>query len=271
MVNMPQFSAHDYVFQTGHALMGIGSGESQSRNAGFFAGFLYYLAQYDGHPYENKWAALVDGATLWTKIIDEGKFNASLDTSTKFSFGNVRINIRGYGNGSADAPGGQAACQDLLVAHPDIDILTFDCDPAFPGGEVIMAQNGLVPGENVWIACMADGANYGLEKIISGGIIAIAHNSSDQNAYGMASCMRDIFLTRRDMDNIIPNTYTPTVAITLENVYDYYVPGRLIAKGIPFELEDIDDYNARMKIAVEIGDPFYAPGYYISSEEWRKK
>ena len=257
----PEFAEPGYVFQIGHILMGISGGESQSRNAGFYAGFLYKLAEIDGKPYPNKYAAIVDGGLHWQRIIDTGKYNPSTGPE------GWRINTRGYGDGrSADAPGGQAGAQDLLVAHPDIDVLAIDCDPLFPGIEVVMAQNNIVPGKDMFVCANADGINYGMEMIMEGKMVAIANNSSDHNAWAMASCMRDIFLDRRDMNNIIPNSYNPTVAITIHNVDQYYVHGRQIALGIPFQLEDIDDYNERMKTVQEVGDPFYYPGYYILND-----
>lgn len=275
MVKLPQFSANDYIFQFGHATFSLSFGDSQSRNCGTYAGFLYYLAKYDGKPYPDKWSAIVDGATIWVKVIDEGKYNVANDKNTKWLFEGgeaPRINIRGYGMGTPDSPGGQQAVQDLIVAHPDIDICLFDTDTMFPGGEVVLNQNGKYPGKNIWVAAAADGTPYGMEKIKNGEIVAIGNNSSLMNAYGMATVMRDIYMGGKanEMNNAIPNTYTPTVAITIENVDDYYDPNMTIAKGIPFEVETIDEYNARMKIALEKNDPFYYPGFWISNEEWKK-
>ncbi|MCL1849119.1 MAG: substrate-binding domain-containing protein, partial [Clostridiales bacterium] len=251
----PEFADPDYVFQIGHILMGISGGESQSRNAGFYSGFLYKLAEIDGHPYPNKYAAIVDGGLHWQRIIDVGKYDPSKGPE------GWRVNTRGYGDGrSADAPGGQRGAEDLLVAHPDIDILFLDTDATYPGVEVVMAQNNIVPGKDIFTVAAANGQPSVLELIKKDEVIAIGNNSSDHNAWALSSCMRSIFLDRRDMNNIVPNTYNPTVAITKHNVDQYYIPDRIIALGIPFELEDIDDYNERMKTVQEVGDPFYYPG-----------
>ncbi|MCL1849707.1 MAG: substrate-binding domain-containing protein [Clostridiales bacterium] len=259
----PEFAEPDYVFQIGHVVFGISGGDSQSRSAGFYSGFLYGLAEIDGHPYPNKYAAIVDGSLHWQRIIDTGKYDPSKGPE------GWRFNTRGYGNGAAaDAPGGQLGAQDLLVAHPDIDMLLLDTDTMYPGAEVVIQQNGLVPGKDLWMVAAADGTPYGMELIKKDEFIAIGNNSSDMNAWGMAATMRSIFLDRRDMNNIIANTFTPTVAITKKNLDTYYIEGRIIAKGIAYELEDVDDYNKRMDIVREKGDPFYYPGYFILNDEW---
>ena len=259
----PQYADPNYVFQIGHVTFGISAGDSQSRNAGFYSGFLYKIAEIDGNPYPNKYAAIVDGALHWQRIIDTGKYDPSKGPE------GWRFNTRGYGQGTgADAPGGQTGAQDLLVAHPDIDIMVIDTDTMYPGAEVVLQQNNIVPGKDLWIVAAADGTPYGMEMLLKDEFIAIGNNSSDMNAWGMAACMRSIFLDRRDMNNIIANTFTPTVAITKENIDTYYDRNRIIARGIAYELEDVDAYNDRMKKVQEVGDPFYYPGYFIMNDQW---
>ena len=237
----------DHVFNMGTVIFTLGNGETQSRNTGFYSGFLYALAELDGNPYPSKWPAIVDGFGCWLKLSEEGIYDASQD--------GFRINLRGYGSGNtADAPGGQLGCSDLIVAHPEIEVLTFDACTMFPGAEPVLKQNGKTPGEDIYIACAADGSPYAMECIKEGRIIAVGNNSSSMNAYGLISAARAIFIEGRDMNNIVPNTYTPTTAITAENLDQFYDPDLPMAKGIPYELEDIDDYNLRMSDAG--GDPF---------------
>ena len=237
----------DHVFQIGAVVFSIATGDSQSRNTGFYSGFLYALAELDGHPYTSKWGAIVDGYNCWDNLATKGIYDATKD--------GFRIDLRGYGNGNtSDAPGGQLGTSDLIVAHPEIEIMTFDCDPMFPGGEIVLQQNNKTPGEDIYIACMADGTPYGMESIKNGKIVAIGNNSSSMNSYGMIAAARAIFIDGIDMNNIIPNTYTPTVAITPENVDEYFDPDRPMALGMDWELENIDDYNARM--AAGTGEPF---------------
>ena|GEM_PF-1340015 len=261
----PEFADPNYVFQIGHITMAISTGESQSRNGGFYSGFLYKLAQYDGNPYPNKYAAIVDGVLHWQRIIETGKYDPSKGPE------GWRFTTRGYGQGSGvDAPGGQAGAQDICVAHPDIDILTMDADAMYPGVEVVLKQNNIVPGKDVWLVAAADGVPYSWEYIKNDVIIGVGNNTSDMSAWGMAACMRAIFLDRRDMNNTIPNTFAPTVIITKKNCDQYYEEGRIMCKGIAYEVEDVEDYNARMKLVEEKGDPFYFPGYFIMNEDWNK-
>ena len=244
---IPDIFPIDHVFNWGAVSFGIATGDAQSRNAGAISGFLYKRAQLEGKPYPNKWAAIVDGYKLWRKWADEGKLDASAD---------FRIDFRGYGVGDfPDIQGGQKGAADLFVAHPEIEILQIDTDTMFPGVEVVMKQYNLVPGKDTYIICGADGTAYGLEALKDDRIIAIANNSSSMNGLGMASCMKAIFVDGRDMNNIVANSYTPTIAITKKNADEFIPPGsgRDLALGIPWELTDIDDYNATID---ENAEPF---------------
>ncbi len=114
----------------------------------------------------------------------------------------------------------------------------------WPGVEVVLKQNSLTAGTDLYVVCAADGTKEGMEAIKDGSLLAIANNSSSMNAIGMATIVRNLFLDDKDMNNIVPNTYTPTVAITKENVDEFYDPEKDLAGGLDYELQTVDQYNS---------------------------
>jgi len=234
------------VLKMGAIVIQFGSGDTESRGNGFVSGYLYAAREIDGNPYPSKWEAMLDGYNIWSKFSASGK----LDVSDK------GLNLVGYGqtpNANPDAPGGQAAANDLVTAHQDMDLLFVECDPMWPGVEVVLRQYNIQPGKDMLIACGADGTAYGMEAIKRGEIMAIGNNSSSMNAIGMLKIVRNLFIDGKDMNNIVPNTYTPTVAITKENVDEFYDPDKPLAAGMDYELQTVDEYNASVS---DTADPF---------------
>ena len=235
------------VFNVGFVLIQLGSGDTESRSNGFISGFLYAAREIDGKPYPSKWEAMFDGYDVWRRFADSGKLSEP----------DLGLELMGYGqtpNANPDAPGGQAAAEDLIVAHGQtMDILFVECDPMWPGVEVVLRQNSIVPGQDVYVTCAADGTREGMEAILEGKLMAIGNNSSSMNAIGMMTIVRNLFADGLDMNNIVPNTYTPTIAITMENIGDFYDPNEPLAGGLQYALQTVDDYNASIS---PTSDPF---------------
>jgi len=223
----------------------FGTGDTESRGNGFVSGYLYAAREIDGNPYPSKWEAMLDGYNIWSKYSANGKYDAS----------DKGLNLVGYGQSPSapDPPGGQAAANDLIAGHQDMDLLFVECDPMWPGVEVVLKQFNLKPGKDLIVACGADGTAYGMEAIKRGEIMAIGNNSSSMNYIGMMTIVRNLFIDGKDMNNIMPNTYTPTLAITKENVDDFYDPDKPLAGGMPYELQTVDEYNASVS---DTADPF---------------
>ncbi|MDR1204855.1 MAG: sugar ABC transporter substrate-binding protein [Peptococcaceae bacterium] len=234
------------VLKMGAVLIQLGTGDTEGRGNGFISGFLYGARDIDGSPYPTKWDAMLDGYEIWSNFTNSGRYDAS----------DKGLNLVGYGqtpNGSSDAPGGQAAANDLVTANQDMDLLYVECDPMWPGVDVVLKQHNLKAGTDVKIACPADGTKEGMEAIQRGELIAIGNNSSTMNAIGMMTLLRNLFEEGKDLNNITPNTFTPTVAITAENVDEYYDPAKPLAEGMPYEFQTVDEYNASVS---DTADPF---------------
>jgi hypothetical protein len=92
-----------------------------------------------------------------------------------------------------------------------------------------------------------------MEAIKNGQILAIGNNSSNMNANGMYTIVKNLFIDGKDMNNIVPNTYTPTVAITAENLDEFYDPNEPLAGGLEYEFQTVEEYNASVS---DTADPF---------------
>jgi len=237
----------DTVYKIGFILNSIGSADTESRANGFISGFQYALRELDGNPYASKWDAIYEGYHVWREFMDNGKLLKA----------DARINLVGYGNGETpDAPGGQKAANDLVAGNRDMDLLFIETDNMWAGVEVVLRQNSLKPGEDLIISCAADATKVGLEAIMNGEILAISNNSSAMNAMGMVEIIRGLFeegYSNRDYNNLVANTYTPTVCITKENVEQFYDPDQDLARGIPYDFKTVPEHNANLS---DTSDPF---------------
>ena len=237
----------DTIYKIGFILNSIGSADTESRANGFISGFQYALRELDGKPYASKWDAIYEGYFTWREFMDNGKLLKE----------DARINLVGYGNGETpDAPGGQKAANDLVAGNRDMDLLFVETDNMWAGVEVVLRQNGLTPGEDLIVSCAADATKVGMEAIKRGEILAISNNSSAMNAMGMIEIIRGLFeegYSNRDYNNLIANTYTPTVCITKENVDQFYDPDNDLARGMPYDFKTVTEHNSGIS---STADPF---------------
>jgi ABC-type sugar transport system substrate-binding protein len=216
----------------------LGTGDTDSRSCGFLGGYYYTAAKMDGDPYDSMWDCILEYYYVWQDIETKGKYS---DESRG-------IDVVGYGNGETpDVAGGQKSAQDLIVAHPDVDILQVETDTMYPGVKVVLDQNGLVPGKDVIIACTADGTKEGMDALKAGEILVIGNNSPAVCALGAMDMIHAIFTENYDANNLVANSFMPTTAITKENIDEYYDPNSALAKGISGKFWTIPEYNEAHK------------------------
>ncbi|MDY6826596.1 MAG: sugar ABC transporter substrate-binding protein [Bacillota bacterium] len=224
------------VLEVGMSLAQVGmAADSESRPNGFIGGFLHKGQEMAGNPYPTKYDAMLEGYYDWIEFRDGGK----LDLSDK------GLNLVGYGNGgSPDPQGGQKASSDLLTAHPNMDILFVETDPMFPGVEAEVKSHNMVPGEDIIIACAADGTKQAMDAIKEGRLFVTGYNSPILNGVSIINLIHDIFSGNFDANNLPANSFTPAAIITADNVDEFYDPDSDMAKAIPFEFQTIEEYNA---------------------------
>jgi ABC-type sugar transport system substrate-binding protein len=207
------------VLKVGHVISKLEDADSNSRPAGWIAGFLYKAAEIDGTPYESKYEAILDGYNAWMTFKDARK----LDLSDK------GLNLVGLGVGEGtDAAKGQQATADILIQTPDMDLLVVEMDSEGIGALAEIKQQGKVPGKDIMVVTCADGTKTALDLIKSGEIMATATNIPFLAATSMVDMIYDIFCgpdtakANADYNNLPATSFTPTMAVTAENVDQYY-------------------------------------------------
>jgi ribose transport system substrate-binding protein len=128
-----------------------------------------------------------------------------------------KIVAQGWGNWTHE--GGLEAMEDLLVAHPEINVLLGENDSMTLGAiEAIKEADRL---DDILILAAADGQKEALKLIKSGEYGATGSN----NPFLIAEMAIDIGIqVLQGNTDFPPKTYTPAVCITKDNVDDYYDP-----------------------------------------------
>jgi len=134
--------------------------------------------------------------------------------------GTSNLNIVSHGWGNWTLLGGMEAMEDILVAHPDINLLVAEND-AMAMGALKAIQEAGKSGEILIVAY--DGQKEAYELIIEGKFGATALNSPEELArLVVASVVK--YLNGEQLDKVI---HTPAVVITRDNVDQYYDPNAL--------------------------------------------
>ena len=127
------------------------------------------------------------------------------------------IVAQGWGEWAQE--GGLNAMEDILVAFPDINVLLCENDSMCLGAMRAIDAAGLK--DSVLVLAAADGQKEALELIASGEYGATGLNDPALVARTAVDLVVEYLQGRTDFPKV---TYTPAVAITQENVADYYNP-----------------------------------------------
>lgn len=223
------------VLKVGATLANISDATSNSRPNGFIGGYLYESAKIKGQPYANRWDAVLDGYNIWVQWRDSGKFDATAKG----------LDLVGYGvGGGTDPAAGQKASQDLLTAHPDIDVLFVEQDSQLLGVMQEMKARNIVPGKDMQLVCAADGTKEAMDLIKAGTLMATASNSPSYYGESIVELIHDIYEEGYDANDMPANSYVPTQCLNAENVDQYYDPNYQFSKITPWEFRTIAEYNA---------------------------
>jgi len=130
--------------------------------------------------------------------------------------------------------------EDLIVAHPDINALFSDNDVMGEGAMMAMEQAGMKVGEEVFIVCAADGARAAMDLIRDGKILVTGYQSPTQIGEAIVDLFYAIFVEGYDANNMPATTDLPILAITKENLDQFYDPNLEFAKPQPFKWKTIE-------------------------------
>ncbi|MDR2743552.1 MAG: sugar ABC transporter substrate-binding protein [Treponema sp.] len=223
------------VLKVGMTISKLPDADSNSRPAGFIAGFLSKKREKDGNPYPSKYDAILAGYNAWKQY----KANFKHDLSGE----GLNFVALGVGDSTA-AEAGQRASAEILTAHPDMDLIVVEMDSQAIGVIQEVKQHNLVPGKDIKIVTCADGTRESLEYIKSGELMATATNIPYYNSQGIIDIIHRIYSEGFDANNMPATSFTPTEVISIENVDKYYDPNEPFAKLVnPWSPITIDEYN----------------------------
>jgi ribose transport system substrate-binding protein len=148
----------------------------------------------------------------------QGVFRGIIEQQLR-STGTAGFNIVAQGWGNWTHEGGLAAMEDIIVAHPEINILLGENDSMTLGAiEAIKEANKM---GDILILAAADGQKEALKLIKSGEYGATGSNNPVVIAEKAIEIGLQVLQGNSDFP---PKSYTPAVCITKENVDDYYLP-----------------------------------------------
>lgn len=135
--------------------------------------------------------------------------------------GTASFEIVGQGWGNWGNEGGLTAMEDILTAHPDVNVVLGENDSMLLGARNALRAQGLE--DQVLLVAAADGQKEALELIKSGEYGATGLNNPAAVASTAVDIAKDVIDGKAAAE--IPSvTYTTPVAITQENVDEYYNP-----------------------------------------------
>lgn len=148
-----------------------------------------------------------------------GVLNGLMDAQLT-NFGNANIEIVGQGWGNWSTEGGLAAMEDLLTAHPDINVVLGENDSMVIGArEALKAANRL---DGVLLVAAADGQKEAYEMIKNGEYGATGLN--DPAALARLAVEIGVKALNGEEQNLTKFTFTEPAVVTKENVDQYYNP-----------------------------------------------
>lgn len=134
--------------------------------------------------------------------------------------GKASYEIVGQGWGGWGNEGGLTAMEDILTAHPDVNVVLGENDSMLLGARNALRAQGLE--DKVLLVAAADGQKEALELIKTGEYGATGLNNPAQVAATAVDIAKGVF--DGTMTDIPKITYTEPAVITQENVDQYYNP-----------------------------------------------
>lgn len=148
----------------------------------------------------------------------EGVFRGFVEGSLRANNAvNLTVVAQGWGEWATE--GGLNAMEDILTAFSDINVLLCENDSMCLGAQRAIADAGLT--DQILVLAAADAQKEALEQIAAGTYGATGLNDPALVARTAVDLVVEYLNGRRDFPRI---TYTPPMAITQENVAEYYNP-----------------------------------------------
>jgi len=217
------------------ALLGMmGHTIDESRINGMIAGIIYKRAEQTGNAFASEEDAYLEANEMFNELRSNGSLS-----SDKWD-----LEIVAQGEGSWSIDGGLAASEDIIVGHPDINLMMCSCDPMGQGAITAIEGAGLEPGKDVYVACAADGGKEIFKLLEDGKMQVTGYNCPYLNGSSPVDLIYKIFEEDFDAANLPAATDLPTGCITKENWKDFYDENMEYCKPIDFEFKSIDQLKS---------------------------
>ena len=215
-------------------LGGMGVNSSESRMNGMMGGFIYKRSQLNGEPLIREDAMLL-GQYMMEDI------RATGTASSDYDFNIIASN----GSGQWSEIGGQAAAEDVMTAHPEINLLLVDQD--FMGIGVVTALENMgiaVGADGVTVICPADSYKPAMELVKEGKMLCTGYGPASMISIAAIDLLHMIFVEGYDASDMPISLDLPVITITKDNVDEYIDPDSDFAKVLDFTYMTTDEYNA---------------------------
>lgn len=191
-----------------------GNPVGQLRRDGMFAGIIQAKAQLAGKEMTDEEA-----------LAEAAKVEEQLTASGTASYPDAKFEIVGQAWGEWNAEGGMNGVEDMITAHPDVNVLLSENDDMAMGGMNAIENNGLT--DQITIAAAADGQKEAYALIKEGKYGATGENNPVKIATTAMEIAYEILVEGADPDSYEKETYTPAACINASNVDEYYDPDSL--------------------------------------------
>jgi ribose transport system substrate-binding protein len=148
----------------------------------------------------------------------QGVFRGIIEQQLR-SEGETRFDLLVQGWGNWTYEGGLKAMEDILVAHPDINVLISEQDAMALGAMQAIRERG--KQDDVIIVSAADGQKEAFEMIMQGAYGATGLNDPDLISETAVNVAIRILSKETNFPKVI---YTPPACISADNVAEYYDP-----------------------------------------------
>jgi ribose transport system substrate-binding protein len=200
----------------------IGNAVSESRRYGLITGIVEGQLKKLG----------MDASPENIKKYADEMFDGIRDTG-KYKIDAIKFEIANQGWGNWTDEGGLKAGEDILAGNPDVNLIMGENDFMVLGAGKAVQANGL--SDKVLLGSCADGARSTLDAIRKGEFGVVGYNSPRVLGRSAVELAYKILVEGYDANNIPFYTYTPAIAISAENVEEYYpdTPDNDFPKDLP--------------------------------------
>lgn len=158
----------------------------------------------------------ISEAEAWTAAL---AFDDELISTGKASYLDAGFSVVGQGWGGWNREGGLAVAEDLITANPDLNTVLGENDQMLFGAMTALDNAGI---EGVQIVAAADGAKEAYDKIKEGTYFGTGENSPYKISQLGMKIAKEILVDGKDMWSYEDITMTEAVAVTKDNVDQYY-------------------------------------------------